>query len=229
MSHTDTDIVFVLDRSGSMAAVQEEVIGGFNKFLDEQKALPGKAKMSMTQFDTEFDVIYNGIDLASVKPLTAETFVPRGSTALNDAVCKAIDETGIRLKATPTEDRADQVLFVILTDGHENSSKEYTSLNVKEKINHQHDKYKWQFTFLGAGVDSFDVGAGYGIPQANINVFTASAMGTAHLFSSLTSNVRNYRSSGPGVSYNASITPDIDPNDPDAQAKIDLNKKISST
>ena len=172
-----TEIVFVLDRSGSMHSVLHDVIGGFNQFVKEQKAVPGECTMSLFQFDTIYEPVYVGKNIQEVEELTLATFQPRGSTALNDAVGRAIVETGAALAARDEKDRPELVLFCIYTDGHENASREYSSQQVKTLIEQQTDVYKWEFSFLGAGVDQFDTAGVYGIPMQNAQFFVNTGVG----------------------------------------------------
>lgn len=150
------EIVVVLDRSGSMNAVRSDTIGGFNAFVSDQKSnVVGEIKLSLIQFDDQYEIVYNGKQVKDVPLLTEDTFVPRGMTALLDAVGKSINEVGARLAKTPELERPSLLVFVILTDGQENASKEFKLSQVKEMIKHQTEKYSWQFVFLGADQDTF--------------------------------------------------------------------------
>jgi hypothetical protein len=150
------EIAVVLDRSGSMSAVRSDTIGGFNTFLSDQKANNvGDVRLSLTQFDDQYDVVYSGKSIQDVPPLTEATFVPRGMTALFDAVGKTINVLGERLAKMAEQDRPSLVIMVILTDGEENSSKEFSLQQVKDMIKLQTETYSWQFVFLGADQDAF--------------------------------------------------------------------------
>lgn len=189
---TETDITIVLDRSGSMASVVNDTIGGFNKFLDDQKKAPGSANITLNQFDTIFETPIPTSDIQKAPHLTTETFVPRGGTALLDAIGRAIVDTGTRLSANP----AGKVVFVIITDGEENSSHKFNSLQISEMISHQRDKYAWEFVFLGANQDAIATAASVGIHPANAMTYAHNAIGTARAFAAAGSNVRSYRASG---------------------------------
>lgn len=160
-----TEITIVLDRSGSMESCREETIAGFNQFLDQQRALPGKANITLIQFDDQYEKHYVGIPLAEAADLTPETFVPRASTALHDAMGRTIKGLGRHLAKTPEADRPGKVLFVTLTDGRENASRRYSSRRIMEMIRHQRDVYGWQFIFLAANQDAIATGESLGIAR----------------------------------------------------------------
>lgn len=152
MNRNLTDITLIVDRSGSMQAIREDAEGGVNSFIAEQTKQPGEALLTLVQFDTAYDFVHRGVPIRNVPKYE---LVPRGSTALLDAIGRAINETGERLSKTPEADRPGLVVFVVTTDGQENSSHEFTKARIKEMIEHQQSKYGWQFTFLGANQDSF--------------------------------------------------------------------------
>lgn len=155
MNNNLTEIVCIIDRSGSMASITNDAIGGFNTFLAEQKKLPGEARLTLVLFDHEYLVPVDNQPLDKVEELTASTYVPRGSTALMDAIGRAITTVGERLAKTEEAQRPGQVVVVILTDGFENASQEYTRTRVAEMIQHQQEKYNWRFVYLGVNVDAF--------------------------------------------------------------------------
>ncbi len=157
-----TDITLVVDRSGSMDSIRSEAEKGINSFLGQQKALPGKAVLTIVQFDSEYEFVHNGVPLAKVGPYQ---LVPRGSTALLDAMGRAIKETGKRLDKMPEAARPGLVIFVVMTDGQENSSVKYTKAKVNEMVRHQQDVYNWKFTFLGANQDAMAEAKDLGIDQ----------------------------------------------------------------
>jgi uncharacterized protein YegL len=166
-----TDVTLVVDRSGSMATVKDDAEGGINTFIDQQKSAPGEALLTLVQFDTEYEFIHRGID---VKKAPKYELVPRGSTALLDAVGRAINEVGERLAKMNEPDRPGTVVFVIVTDGHENSSKEFTREQVRGMIEHQQNVYKWQFVFLGADPKSFDEAVAMGMHASNVAEYAQS-------------------------------------------------------
>ena len=160
-----TDITLVVDRSGSMQAIREDAEGGVNSLIEEQRKEPGEAFLTLVQFDTEYEVIHRGLPLQDVPHYA---LVPRGRTALLDAVGRAINETEERLGGMPKEERPGLVLFVINTDGLENSSQEFTKAQIKDMIEQQQEKNDWHFTFLGANQDSFAEAGAMGIRAGGI-------------------------------------------------------------
>lgn len=158
-----TDVTLVVDRSGSMEAIREDAMGGVNRFILDQAEKPGEAVLTLVQFDTEYEFIHRAVPIQNVPKYV---LTPRGSTALLDAVGRAINETGERLAAMPEADRPGLVVFVVMTDGQENSSREFTKSQIKEKIEHQQSAYAWQFLFLGANQDAFAEAGGMGMQVA---------------------------------------------------------------
>lgn len=194
-----TDISFVLDRSGSMESVRQPTIAAFNQFLLSQKQAPGHARMTLVQFDDQYEILYRGIPLSETVELTAQTFVPRGSTALLDAIGRTIIDTGARLSAMAEAERPGAVLFVIQTDGQENSSREFSLAKINEMIGEQRDKYSWQFIFLGANQDAIASAAAMQIPAAQALGYAAHAKGTRATFDVLSKKaamMRQARSQG---------------------------------
>ena len=157
-----TDVTVVLDRSGSMASCRQEAENGVNHFVDDQKKQEGDCVFSLVQFDNEYEFVHRAVAIGDVPKFS---LVPRGMTALLDAVGRAINETGERLSKTPEDDRPGLVVFVILTDGLENASHEFTKQQIKDMIQRQRDEHQWQFTFLGANQDAFAEAAGLGIAK----------------------------------------------------------------
>lgn len=163
--HNYTEIVCIIDRSGSMGAIKDDAIGGFNNFLESQKKLPGEASISLILFDHEYLMPIQNADLMSVEPLTEKTYAPRGTTALLDAVGKTINNLWNRLANMTEQERPDRVIVCILTDGYENASHEFSRSKIKEMIEYHQEKYQWQFLFLAANQDAFAEGAKIGIPR----------------------------------------------------------------
>jgi hypothetical protein len=160
-----THISFLLDRSGSMASIRDDAIGGFNGLVEDQRKVPGRCTLTLTQFDNQDsqEVVFDTVPLAQLPDLTRDIFVPRGATPLLDAMGLSIEQTGQKLAALPEHDRPSRVIFVIYTDGLENASCQYTRERVFEMIRHQREGYRWQFLFLGADQDAIAVARGFGI------------------------------------------------------------------
>ncbi len=172
-----TDITLVVDRSGSMASVRDDAEGGVNSFIAAQVKEPGEALLTLVQFDTEYEFIHKGVPIKQVPKYELQ---PRGWTALLDAVGRAINETGLRLAHIPDADRPGLVVFVVMTDGQENSSKEFTKPQIKEMIERQQNVYNWHFTFLGANQDAFAEAGGMGIHAAGVANYQADKVGVAY-------------------------------------------------
>lgn len=188
-----TDITFVLDRSGSMGNVRMDTIGGFNAFVKSQKEAPGEASMTLVQFDDAYEINYTAKPVAEVIDLNESTFVPRGWTALVDAIGKTIVTTGERLGKMDEADRPGKVIFVIQTDGGENASKEFTKDKIGEMIKTQTETYNWDFVFLGANQDAIQTGAGLGILRGNSMTYASNAIGSQAVYSSVADSMTSYR------------------------------------
>ncbi len=188
-----TDINIVLDRSGSMQSIKADTIGGFNAFLDQQKETPGDATITLAQFDNVYEVVYRAIPLQKAPDLNDKTFVPRASTALLDAIGRTINETGVRLANMQECDRPSHVIFVILTDGEENSSREFTAQHINQLIRHQRETYKWEFVFLGANQDAITTANELGMSAGQAITYAASPQGTKAAFKSMSRNLSRFR------------------------------------
>lgn len=174
MNQQLTVIVVVLDRSGSMASLVDDTIGGFNTFLDEQKRADGLARLTLTQFDHEYEVVYEGEDLSRVPPLDRSSYVPRGQTALLDAIGRTISVVGARIAARSDSERPWKVVFVILTDGHENASREFRRAQILEMIRAREKNEGWEFVFLGANQDAITEAGAIGIAPSKAAAWTSS-------------------------------------------------------
>jgi hypothetical protein len=199
-----TDVTVVLDRSGSMHNIAADTVGGYNKFLEDQKALPGECVLSLVQFNTVVETQFTAVPIRNVAPLSDLTFVPAGGTALLDAIGRAVTETGYRLAALPEHRRPDKVLFVILTDGEENSSQRNlaTGLHywgqerIAELIKRQQEFYNWKFIFLAANQDAFKVGAAFGFQAVNTIRYGADSAGACGSYNAMSGTVSALRSTG---------------------------------
>lgn len=212
MKENYTDISIVLDRSGSMESIKDDTIGGFNSFLSEQKKVPGAATITLAQFDDVYETVYQAIDLQAAPLLNDQTFVPRGTTALLDAIGRTINETGKRLAAMAESNRPAKVIFVILTDGHENASREFSMPQINEMIRRQRDTYSWEFVFLGANQDAIASAGQMGIQAANAMTYAANKVGTEAAFYSVAKKMT-------AVRMNQAASMAFDEEDREAQRK----------
>jgi uncharacterized protein YegL len=189
MRKNHTEIVCIVDRSGSMASIKTDAEGGFDSFIVEQKKVKGTASVTLVLFDDKYEVAYQDKDLKNVPLLN---LVPRGNTALLDAIGRTINEVGSRLASTAEKDRPGKVMVCIVTDGQENASKEFTKTKIKEMIDHQRSKYSWEFSYLGANQDAFAEANQIGIVFANNFAPTGKGVRTAYAqSSSFTADYRN--------------------------------------
>ena len=197
MSKNDlTEIVFVLDTSGSMQVIQEDAIGGFNSFLSDQKKAPGEALFTLTLFDTSYDLVHQGVPIRNVPDLNSDSYRPGGMTALLDAFGRTIDEVGKRLADMPDADRPGKVIMAVMTDGLENSSQEYTREQVFEKAKHQQEKYGWEIIYLGANQDAIKQGGLIGTPEVYTCGFAATPAGIKSAYRTASDAVTRGRAGG---------------------------------
>ena len=189
-----TELVFILDRSGSMAGLEEDTIGGFNAMIEKQKGEPGEAIVSTVLFDNESEVIHDRVDIQRIEPMTRKEYFVRGCTALLDAVGGAIHHIGNVHKYAREEDRPEKTLFVITTDGMENASRRYTYDKVRSMIQHEKEKYGWEFLFLGANIDAAREAARFGIGADRAANYYADHIGTGVIYEAVSEAVCQIRS-----------------------------------
>jgi uncharacterized protein YegL len=189
-------VSILLDRSGSMDSIKNDVIGGFNHFIEEQKKVPGEMSVSLLSFATQGDykVVYDVVKLADIKPLDDRSYHPSGMTALNDSFVRLINLTGQKLDAMPEDQRPDKVLIVCITHGEENNSIEHTTEALKSIIEHQKNQYNWEFMYIGANQDAFAEAAKRGINTAS--AFAATSVGTQSMYDSFSTSNTRYRKGG---------------------------------
>ena len=201
-----TEIVFILDRSGSMAGLEADTIGGYNSLIKKQKGENGEAYVSTILFDDKQEVLHDRVNLNDIKPMTREEYYVRGCTALLDAVGGAIRHIGNVHKYARIEDRPEKTLFIITTDGMENSSHHYTYENVRMMIKKQKEKYGWEFLFLGANIDAIKEAGRFGIDAEKAVNYECDSEGTELNYRVLSKAVSKVRESA----YCANIALDAD-------------------
>lgn len=192
-----TEIVFILDRSGSMHGLEADTIGGFNSMIEKQKKETGEALVSTILFDNAAEVIHDRVSLKDIRKLTSRDYCVKGCTALLDAVGGAIHHIGNIHKYARPEDVPEHTLFIITTDGMENASRRYSSMEVKKMITRQKEKYGWEFLFLGANIDAVETAAGFGIGADRAVNYRADSQGTQLNYEVLGDAVSAVRQSAP--------------------------------
>lgn len=188
-----TELVFILDRSGSMSGLESDTIGGFNGMIEKQKKQAGECYVSTVLFDNVSEVLHDRVKLAEIKPMTDKEYTVRGSTALIDAIGGAIHHIGNVHKYARNEDVPEHTIFVITTDGMENASYKYTVEKVKEMIERQKGKYGWEFLFIGANIDAVQTASGFGISEDRAVNYNADELGTHVMYEAVSAVVGNVR------------------------------------
>ena len=188
-----TELVFILDRSGSMAGLEEDTIGGFNAMIEKQRQEPGEAVVSTVLFDSESTIIHDRVDIQRVEPMTRKEYYVQGCTALLDAVGGAIHHIGNVHKYAREEDRPEKTLFVITTDGMENASRKFTYDRLKAMIERQKERYGWEFLFLGANIDAAKEAARFGISEDRAANYNADSVGTNVVYETVSEAITQVR------------------------------------
>ncbi len=190
MKNNITELVFILDRSGSMQGLEADTIGGFNSLIEKQKKEDGECFVSTVLFDDETEVLYDRVKLAEIKPMTDKDYYVRGCTALIDAVGGAIRHIGNIHKYARNEDVPEKTMFVIITDGMENASRKYSSDEVKKMIERQKEKYGWEFLFIGANIDAVETATRIGINADRAANYHSDRRGTRSVYESVGNAVK---------------------------------------
>ena len=193
MKNNATELVFILDRSGSMAGLEKDTIGGFNAMLKKQKEVEGECRITTVLFDNQISILHDRLDIQAIESLTEKDYHVGGSTALLDTIGSTINKIGNVQKHSSHEHRASKVLFVIITDGEENSSREFSSQRIKKMIEHQMKKYNWEFIFLGANIDAVETSKMYGIRPDRTQNYHADARGVNLNFDVMSKTVASFR------------------------------------
>ena len=188
-----TELVFILDRSGSMSGLESDTIGGFNSMIEKQKKQGGECYVSTVLFDDESEVLHDRVKLGDIPKMTDRDYTVRGCTALIDAIGGAIHHIGNIHKYARPEDVPEHTMFVITTDGQENASHRYNSEQVKKMIERQKEKYGWEFLFIGANIDAVETAARYGIGADRAVNYNADKEGTSIVYESVSRAVCNVR------------------------------------
>lgn len=191
-----TELVFILDRSGSMSGLESDTIGGYNSMLEQQRKLKGECVITTVLFDNCYELLHDRIDIRAVAPITEKEYFVGGSTALLDAIGKTIHKIDTAQKNTSDAYRAEKVMFVIITDGYENSSREYSSQKVKSMIEHKKGKYGWEFIFLGANIDAVETAGRFGINADRAVDYVPDGEGTELNFRMMSETVATFRECG---------------------------------
>ena len=197
-----TELVFIVDRSGSMGGLESDTIGGFNSTLKKQQELEGEAIVTTVLFDDKYELLHDRIDIRAVSPLTEKDYFVRGSTALLDALGRTIKKIKKAQKFTAEEYRAEKVMFVIITDGYENASLEYNAERIKRRIERQKDKYGWEFVFFGANMDAIMEAGKLGISANMAHNYKADAEGLYFAWGTAGTAITDYRSNKPQPANN---------------------------
>ena len=190
-----TELVFILDRSGSMSGLEADTIGGYNAMLEKQKKESGDAIITTVLFDDKYELLHDRINLRGIAPITDKEYFVRGNTALLDAVGKTINKIGNVQKHTGDNERAEHVMFVITTDGMENASREFSYEKIRQMIERQKSKYGWEFIFLGANIDAIATAERFGITKDRATNYNADSEGTMLNYQVISDTVSCFRAS----------------------------------
>ncbi len=196
MKKNATELVFILDKSGSMSGLEKDTIGGFNSMLEKQKKVGGECRITTVLFDHTYTLLHDRNDIRAVAPMTQKEYFVGGSTALLDAIGTTIHRIATAQKHAVPDERAQKVMFVIITDGEENSSTEYTADKIRSMIEWEKEKYGWEFLFLGANIDAVQTASRYGIGADRAVDYVPDAKGTQLNFEAMAETVACYRMSG---------------------------------
>lgn len=191
-----TELVFILDKSGSMSGLENDTIGGFNSMLEQQKKVGGQCIITTVLFDNRYELLHDRMDLRAIRPITRREYSVGGSTALLDAMGRTIHKIATAQKNTAEDYRAEKVMFVIITDGEENASRYYSSVQLKDMIRHQKERYGWEFIFLGANIDAVETAGRFGINADRAVDYVADSKGTQLNYRMMSESVEAFRQCG---------------------------------
>lgn len=191
-----TELVFILDKSGSMSGLESDTIGGYNSMLKQQKKVDGECLITTVLFSNRYELLHDRINIRAVKPITDKEYTVGGCTALLDAIGKTIQKIVTVQKNTSKDYRAEKVMFVIITDGEENSSRYYSASQIKKLINLQKERFGWEFIFLGANIDAVETAGRFGIDADRAVDYVPDSIGTELNFQAMSETVSQFRSCG---------------------------------
>lgn len=193
MKNNLTEVVFILDRSGSMSGLEGDTIGGFNSMLKKQREEEGDANVTTVLFDDEIEMLHKRVNIKEIKNITSKDYYVRGCTALLDAIGYSIN---FMINVQKKEERAKNVLFIITTDGYENASKEYSYEKIKKMITYEKERYNWQFLFLGANIDAISTARNFGISEEFASNYVSDEVGTQITYEVMNSAISTCRAMG---------------------------------
>lgn len=191
-----TELVFILDKSGSMSGLKKDTIGGYNAMLEQQRKVDGECVITTVLFDNRYELLHDRIDIRAIQSISEKEYFVGGSTALLDAIGKTIHKIGTAQKNTAEDYRAEKVMFVIITDGEENASRHYSSVQVKEMIQRQKERYGWEFIFLGANIDAVETAGRFGIGADRAVDYVPDGEGTELNFRMMSETAAAFRECG---------------------------------
>ena len=209
MKNNITELVFILDRSGSMSGFESDTIGGFNSILEKQKREEGKCYVSTVLFDSNYELLHDRVDISEMKPMTEEDYRVGGCTALIDAMGRTIRHIAKIHRYARPEDVPEKTLFVITTDGYENASRSYSADEIRRMVEHEKEKYGWEFLFLGADIDAIETAGRLGIDQSRAANYRKDSVGNACMYDSVNEAISMARACAPlDASWKAKVDKD---------------------
>jgi uncharacterized protein YegL len=225
MKKNYTHISVVLDKSGSMASCLKDTIGGLNGFLKTQKEVEGEATITLVQFNGNYHMMMDMLPLSGAEDLTQKNYKPNGGTALLDAIGRTINNVESKIDDKPENEKPEKVIFVIITDGQENESREFTRDQIMTMINDHRSEKGWEFVFIGANQDAIQGGNSIGVRAGNSLNYDASAQGTQVMYSSLTRSMTSYRSKSATVAASTAFFEDDIPDQKEVKKAFEQNPK----
>ena len=220
-----THITIILDKSGSMQSCLNDTIGGFNQFLNTQKEVEGEATITLVQFNSQYNLLMDMVPLTGAEELTKRSYSPNGGTALLDAIGRTINNVEAKINEKSEDEKPEKVIFVIITDGEENESREFTRDQVMTMINNHRSEQKWEFVFIGANQDSIQAGGSMGVRAGNTLNYAASAVGTQTMYQTLTRSMTSYRCKSADVAASTDFFVDDTQAQKDAKDAVGKNPK----